>query len=351
MSRGVFGPRCDEMRAVVLVGGFGTRLRPLTLTMPKQMLPVVDRPMIERVVAGLGAAGVTEVVLSLGYKPDAFLAAYPDDMCAGVRLAYAVESEPLDTAGAVRFAAMQAGIDDTFLVLNGDVLTDLDVGELCDLHRSRGALGTIALTRVQDPSRYGVVPVDDEGRVLDFVEKPPPGTAPTDWINAGTYVLEPSVLDRIPDGRRVSIERETFPAMVLEGSLFALESDSYWIDAGTPETYLQVQLDLIDGVRGSAERAVAADAVVPFDCDVDHSVVMSGVSIEPGAIVHDSVVMPGAVIGNAAVVENSIVGPGAVIGDRAELTELTVIGMGEVVGAGCVLRAAKVPSDQSEGGS
>lgn len=330
----------------MLVGGFGTRLRPLTRTTPKQMLPVVDRPMIERVVAGLGAAGVTEVVLSLGYRPDAFLAAYPDDMCAGVRLSYAVEAEPLDTAGAVRFAATQAGIDDTFLVLNGDVLTDLDVAALCDLHRSTGAQGTIALTRADDPSRFGVVPIDEQGRVVDFVEKPPPGTAPTDWINAGTYVLEPSVLERIPDGRRVSIERETFPAMVADGSLFALQSDAYWVDAGTPATYLQVQLDLIDGVRGGVERAVAPDAIVPFDCDVDHSVIMSGVSIEPSAIVHDSIVMPGAVIGNAAVLEGSIVGPGAVIGDRAELTDLTVIGEREVIGAGSVLRAARVPAEE-----
>ena len=137
-------------------------------------------------------------MLSLGYRPDAFMDAYPDGQCAGVALHYAVEPEPLDTAGAVGFAAASAGIDDTFIVVNGDVLTDLDVSELWDFHRDRGAEGTIALTPVDDPSRYGVVPIDDKGRVTAFVEKPAPGTAPTNWINAGTYVLEPSVLERIP---------------------------------------------------------------------------------------------------------------------------------------------------------
>ncbi len=206
------------MRAVVLVGGFGTRLRPLTAHTPKQMLPIVDRPMIERVVARLADHGVTDAVLSLGYRPDAFLEAYPDDTCAGVALHYAVEPEPLDTAGAIRFAALDGGIEDTFVVVNGDVLTDLDVGALWAFHQRTGAEGTIALTPVDDPSRYGVVPIDDDGRVEAFVEKPPPGTAPTNWINAGTYVLEPSVLDRIPAGRRVSIERATFPEMVADGS-------------------------------------------------------------------------------------------------------------------------------------
>ena len=198
------------MRAVVLVGGFGTRLRPLTSDLPKQMLPVVRVPMIERVVAALGLYGVTEAVLSLGYRPDAFIDAYPDGVCAGVLLHYAVEPEPLDTAGAVRFAALSAGIDDTFIVVNGDVLTDLNVAELWDFHKSHGAEGTIALTPADDPSRYGVVPIDDDGRVIEFVEKPAPGTAPTNWINAGTYVLEPSVLDRIASDARFRLNEKLF---------------------------------------------------------------------------------------------------------------------------------------------
>ena len=196
---------------MVLVGGEGTRLRPLTLTTPKQMLPVGGRPMIERVLGHLARHGIDEVVLSLGYRPDAFLDAYPDGRCAGVELIYAVEATPLDTAGAIRFAARFAGIDETFVVVNGDVLTGARRDGLVAFHRERGAEATMALTPVEDPSAFGVVPTDEEGRVMAFIEKPPPGEAPTNLINAGTYVLEPSVLARIPEGRRVSIERETFP--------------------------------------------------------------------------------------------------------------------------------------------
>lgn len=333
------------MRAVVLVGGFGTRLRPLTAATPKQMLPVAHRPMIEQVVAELAAHGVTEAVLSLGYRPDAFLLAYPDSRCAGVALRYAVEDEPLDTAGAVRFAALEAGIDDTFIVVNGDVLTDLDLGALWRLHHDRGAEGTIALTRVDDPSRYGVVATDDASRVTAFVEKPPRDEAPSDLINAGTYVLEPSVLDRIPTGRRVSIERETFPAMVADGTLYAAPSDAYWVDAGTPATYLQVQLDLVDGVRGPAMDPVAPTAVVDAAATVIRSVVMAGAVVAPGAEVRGSAILPGARVEEGASVVGSIVGPGAVVGKRARLTDLTVVGDGVVIEPDADLRAAKVPGD------
>lgn len=331
------------MKAVILVGGFGTRLRPLTLHTPKQMLPIVDRPMIEHVAAKLGEYGVTEAILSLGYKPDAFFEAYPDNVCAGVRLHYAIEAEPLDTAGAIRFAATEGGIDSTFIVVNGDVLTDLDVTALWDFHHGCGAQATIALTPVDDPSRYGVVPIDGAGKVLDFVEKPPRGEAPTNWINAGTYVLEPSVLEQIAGDRRVSIERETFPELVASGTLYAVQSDAYWIDAGTPETYLQAQLDVVDGRRGAMGRAVSPDAEIDLNTDVEHSIVMAGAVIEDGAIVHDSVLLPGAAVGQGAAVENSIVGPAAVIGAHAEVTAMSVIGAGVIVPDGAVVDAMRIP--------
>jgi len=331
------------VKAVVLVGGFGTRLRPLTLTTPKQMLPVVHRPMIERVVGALGRHGVTDAVLSLGYRPDAFLDAYPDGRCAGVTLHYAVEPEPLDTAGAVRFAATSVGIDETFLVVNGDVLTDLDVTVLWDFHHERGAEGTIALTPVDDPSRYGVVPIDDEGRVTAFVEKPAPGTAPTNWINAGTYVLEPSVLGRIPEGRKVSIERETFPAMVADGTLYAVHSDAYWVDAGTPGTYVEAQLDLIDGERGGDEIAVDPSAVIHPTAVVDHSVVMAGVTIGEHAIIRDSVVLPGARLDPRVLVDGSVIGAGARLGEGAVLSGMTVIGDAYEVRAAAHLDGARLP--------
>ena len=331
------------MQAVVLVGGFGTRLRPLTLTTPKQMLPVVDRPMIEHVVAGLGHHGVDEVVLSLGYREDVFREAYPNGTCAGVAVRYAVEPEPLDTAGAIRFAADAAGIEDTFVVVNGDVFTDLDVTSLWRRHADVRAEATIALTPVDDPSRYGVVPTDASGRVEGFVEKPPRDEAPTNWINAGTYVFEPRVLDRIEPGRRVSIERETFPAVVADGSLWALQSDAYWVDAGTPATYLQVQLDLIDGVRGRAVDGVDPAADVHDDAVVERSVVMAGARIGPGARLRDAVVLAGAVVAGGAEVHASIVGPGASIGEGARLAGLTLVGDGARVPAGADLDGARVP--------
>jgi mannose-1-phosphate guanylyltransferase len=336
------------VQAVVLVGGFGTRLRPLTDAVNKQMLPVVDRPMIEHVLAGLAAHGVTDAVLSLGYAPDAFLEAYPERTCAGVRLEFAVESEPLDTAGAIRFAATEAGVQDTFLVVNGDVLHDVDVSAVWRTHQERGAEGTITLTPVDDPSRYGVVPLDDDGRVEAFIEKPPPGEAPTNWINAGIYVLEPSVLERIAPVGKVSIERSTFPAIVADGGLFGVESDAYWIDAGTPATYLQSQLDLVSDRRPGEWPAVAGTATV--DGVVAGSVVMHDVLVAEGATVRGSALLPGAVVEKGAVVEGSIIGPGATVAEGARLTGLSVLGQGVRVEPGAELDGARVPDPDAQEG-
>lgn len=311
------------MRAVVLVGGFGTRLRPLTLTTPKQMLPVVNRPMIERVVEHLGRHGVTTAILSLGYRPDAFTDAYPDGRCAGVDLHYAVEPEPLDTAGAIRFAADHGGVDERFIVVNGDVLTDLDVTALVEFHDRRGAEGTIALTKVDDPSAYGVVPTAPDGRVEAFIEKPARDEAPTDLVNAGTYVLEPSVLERIPSGQRVNVERVTFPAMVADGTLYAMDGTAYWIDAGTPPSYLAANLDLVAGRRGAPEPGVHPDATV--EGAVDQAVVGPGAVVEAGARVTGSVLLPGAVVEAGARVVGSVLGPGAVVRASA-VVEGSVLG-------------------------
>jgi mannose-1-phosphate guanylyltransferase len=284
------------MKAILLVGGFGTRLRPLTLGRPKQMLPVVGRTMFERVIERLGECGVDEAVLSLGFQPDKFVAAFPTNECAGVKLHYAIEPEPLDTAGAIRFAAVHAGLDETFLVLNGDVMCDVDYRRLVDAHRAFGSDATIHLTPVDDPSRFGVVPTDAEGRVIRFVEKPPAGTAPSNDINAGTYVLELSVLELIAEDRPVSIERETFPALAEQGRLFGFPTDDYWLDAGTPMAYVQANLDLVNGVR-AAEVAIDSSAVIDAGATVTNSVVMAGAHVAEGAVVENSVVMAGASIG------------------------------------------------------
>jgi mannose-1-phosphate guanylyltransferase len=332
------------VRAVVLVGGYGTRLRPLTCDRPKQMLPIVDRPMIEHVVGHLADHGIDDVVLSLGFRSDVFEDAYPEGRCAGVRLHCAVEPTPLDTAGAIRFAARHAGIDGRFLVLNGDVLTDLDIGAFVAFHERSAAEGTIALHKVDDPSRYGVVPTDGTGRVLEFVEKPPPGEAPTDLINAGTYVLEPSVLDRIPDGTRVSVERDVFPAMVGDRSLFALDGETYWIDTGTPQTYIRAQLDLTEGLRGEPLPARHESATVAGDAEVRRSVLGADVVVEAGARVEGSVVLSGARIAPGAVVEASIIGQGAHVGEGARVVGHSTVGDGELVVPGTVLDGARQPA-------
>ncbi len=333
------------MRAVVLVGGFGTRLRPLTCARPKQMLPIVNRPMIEHVVGHLAAHGVDDVVLSLGFLPDAFCDAYPDGRCAGARLHYAVEPEPLDTAGAIRFAALDAGIGERFLVLNGDVLTDLDVTRFVEFHERTGAEATIALHKVDDPSRYGVVPTDGDGRVTSFVEKPPPGEAPTDLINAGTYVFEPSVLDRIEGGRRVSVEREVFPMLVTDRSLYALDDEAYWIDTGTPQEYVQAQLDLTEGLRGDPVDGVERTAEIDADATVRRSVIGAGATVGAGARVEGAVLLAGARVGAGAVVEDSVVGYDAQVGEGARLVGCSVVGDGEVVAPASTLDGVRQPAD------
>ncbi|MFN8016819.1 MAG: NDP-sugar synthase [Acidimicrobiales bacterium] len=334
------------MRAVVLVGGFGTRLRPLTLNTPKQMLPILNRPMIEHVLEHLAGNGITDAVLSMGFKPDAFRDAYPDGRCAGVELHYAVEPEPLDTAGAIRFAAMDAGIAERFVVVNGDVLTDLDIRSLVAFHDAHGGEGTIALHQVEDPSAFGVVPTDPDGKVLAFVEKPLREEAPTDLINAGTYVLEASVLDRIAPGRKVSIEREVFPAMVADGVLYAMAGDTYWIDTGTPPKYLDAQMDLLKGARGPRVNGIDPGAKISPDANVARTVAADGVVVEAGATVRGSVLMEGAHVAEGATVERAILGPGARVEAGARVDDVAVLGQGSVVGPGLRMSGGSLGIDE-----
>ncbi len=256
---------------------------------------------------------------------------------------YAVEPEPLDTAGAIAFAARAAGVTERVLAVNGDVLTDLDLRELWRRHEQFGGAATIALTPVEDPSRYGVVALDDGGRVEAFVEKPEPGTAPSNWINAGTYVLEPSVIESVRPDAKVSIERETFPSLVEQGALFALQSDAYWIDAGTPEAYLQAHLDLLDGRRQATEAGIDPDAHVDAGATVRRAWVGRGATVAAGAEVVDSVVMDGAVIGAGCRLERCVVGARAQIGDGCELRDLSVVGFGHELVGGTVASGDRFP--------
>jgi mannose-1-phosphate guanylyltransferase len=296
------------MYAIVLVGGFGTRLRPLTDHVPKPMLPIVHRPMIVRLVERLASGGVTDVVLALGFKPEPFLSAFPDGRHGDVRVHYAVEPEPLDTAGAIAFGAREAGVDELFVVANGDIITDLDVAALVSAHRASRSQGTIHLTPVDDPSAFGVVEIDAEGRVQRFVEKPSPGETESNLINAGTYVLEPSVLDLIQPGRKVSIERDTFPRLVASGALSAVATDDYWIDTGRPALYLQANLDLVRGNRGLLDSpAIHPEATVDPTARCVDAVVGPDVAIGSGATVNGSVLLPGARVDDGATVADSIV--------------------------------------------
>jgi mannose-1-phosphate guanylyltransferase len=287
------------MIAVILVGGLGTRLRPLTDHTPKAMLPIANRPFLEHQLDHLAAHGIDRVILSCGYRPDAIRDHFGD------RLEYVVEDSPLGTGGAIAHAARRLG--ETFVACNGDVLTDLDLTSLVAFHRGCAARMTLALHPVGDPSRYGVVVTDADGAVQEFVEKPAPGAARSNTINAGTYVIEPSVLELIPPGRQVSIEYEVFPRLVGAG-LHAQAQAGQWIDIGTPASFLAANL-----------------AQMPTGGTIDHSAVVS-----PGARVTESVVGPAAVIAEGARVHRSVVLAGGRV-DAGAILEQVVVGRQGVV--------------------
>lgn len=309
------------------MGGEGTRLRPLTEDVPKPALTLVDRPFLAYMVEWLGAHGVTEVVLACGFLPDVLREALGEGEHEEVRLRYVVEPEQRGTAGAIRFAAEALGaeLDDRFLALNGDVLTDLDLTALIGAHRERRARATIALYPVADSSAYGLVETGAGGEVTEFAEKtgePLPGE-----INAGAYCLERSVLDLIPPGREVSIEREVFPRLVGAG-LGALRLDGYWKDIGTPERYLEASWDILEGrvetrVRPTGPgQLIAPDAELAPDAEVGpRAVVSTGCRVGPGARVRDSVLLAGCTVGAGAVVERSVLAPGVEVGAGARLAD------------------------------
>jgi mannose-1-phosphate guanylyltransferase len=307
--------------------------------------------MIERVLFHLAEHGVEHAVMSMGHLPDSFLDAYPDRRIAGVSVSFAIEPSPLGTGGALRFAGIDAGMDETFLAINGDVLTDLDITDLVVRHRASGAEGTIALSPVDDPSAFGVVVTDTDGRVTDFVEKPAPGTAPSHDINAGTYVLEPAFFDRVRPDAAVSIEREVFPQMVADGVLGAVVDTSYWLDAGTPSSYLRANTDVLDGVRvlghpGELRAGVLrlANCTVSASATVERSVLARDVTVRGAARVEGSVILEGATIGEGASVLDSVVGPRAFVGDGATLARNCLVAEDAAVPQGARLERSVVSS-------
>jgi mannose-1-phosphate guanylyltransferase len=328
--------------AVVLVGGKGTRLRPLTLSTPKPMLPTAGVPFLSHLLSRIRAAGIRHVVLGTSYQADVFSEYFGDGSRLGLELEYVVESEPLDTAGAIRNVAHLLRADDV-LVFNGDILSAASPLDLLATHRDTGADVTLHLVKVDDPSRFGSVPTDADGRVTAFLEKTP--NPPTDQVNAGCYVFRRSVIDEIPAGRPVSVERETFPQLLAAGRhLHAHVDSSYWLDVGTPAAFIKGSADLVRGIAPSAMLTdVPAERLVDPAASVDPSAVVDGGStvgadgvVAAGARVTSSVLLDGVHVAEDAVVVNSVLGKGAVVGPRTVLRG-AVLGDGAHVGADCEL--------------
>ena len=354
---------CDTIagvtEAVLLVGGQGTRLRPLTVNTPKPMLPVAGVPFTVHQITRARDAGVTRIVLATSYRAEVFRS-FMDSADLGIEVVIATEEEPLGTGGAIRHALphLDSGPDDPVLVFNGDVLTGLDIAGLVDHHRSSGSDVTLYLTPVEDPRAYGLVPTDHQGRVTAFLEKPKTeAEIVTSNINAGCYVFTRRVIDTIPAGRPVSVERETFPGLLAEGRLVTGVVDSgYWLDLGTPLSFVQGSCDLVTGaapspavprhgdylalegaqIAASAQvhggSAIGRDAVVAEGAVVNGAVVFDGAQIAEGARVTDSIVGAGAVIGADTVLHGAVIGDGAVIGRGNELLTGVRVWPGAVIG-------------------
>ena len=334
--------------AVILVGGQGTRLRPLTLSAPKPMLPTAGLPFLTHLLSRIAAAGVKHVVLGTSYKADVFEAEFGDGSALGLDIDYVFEEEPRGTGGGIANVAPKLRYD-TALVFNGDVLSGADLSALLTSHHERQADVTLHLVRVGDPRAFGCVPTDSTGAVTAFLEKTQ--DPPTDQINAGCYVFQREVIDRIPTGRSVSVEREVFPALLSDGLRVCGYVDAtYWRDMGTPEDFVRGSADLVRGIAPSpalkghrGEELVHEGAAVgPGALLIGGTVVGRGAEIGAGARLDGAVIFDGARIEAGAVIERSIIGFGARVGPRALIRD-GVIGDGANIGARCeLLRGARV---------
>jgi mannose-1-phosphate guanylyltransferase len=330
------------LKAVVLVGGFGTRLLPLTETTKKELLPLVDRPILDHVLDRLVRHGVDEVVMSSPYLEAAFVP-FIEARRGSPSIVWITESEPLGTGGAI-VNALGALDDEPFVALNGDILTDLDLTAMRAAHRSRGAAVTIALHHVDDARAFGLVETDDDGRVLAFREKPE--TAVPGDINAGTYLLDPAALAPWSPDRAISIEREIFPSIIGDGQLVTgFPSPAYWMDLGTPEKYLEAHADMLagalDGISYDAPWCHASSSVDPTAVLGRWVAVGARATIGAGADVDGSVLHPDAGVGSSAVVRGSILGSGSAVGAGARVSS-SVLGDGSTVPAGAVVDGARV---------
>jgi mannose-1-phosphate guanylyltransferase len=330
--------------AIVLVGGQGSRLRPLTVTTPKPMLPTAGVPFLAHLLSRIAAAGIRRVVLGTAYRAEVFESYLGDGSALGLDLVCRPEPEPMGTGGGIRHAA--EGLEQSeVVVFNGDILSGVDVRAVIGEHRRSGAEATLHLVRVPDPTAFGCVPTDGDGRVQAFLEKTL--SPPTDQVNAGCYVFRRDVIARIPAGRPVSVERETFPGLLADGArLQGYVESSYWLDLGTPASYVRGSADLVQGAAptsalpgptGTALLLPGAQVAASASL-TDGTTVGAHVRIGDGSRVSGSVLMDGADIGDGAVIERSVVGPGASIGNETVIRD-AVVGDGARIGASCELLA------------
>jgi mannose-1-phosphate guanylyltransferase len=339
------------MKAVILVGGLGTRLRPLTNSTCKAMIPVLNRPFLEHVLCYLKRHHIDDIILSLGYMPDQIQGYFGDGSAFGVRLNYVAGCLRLGTAGAVKHAERYLD-DNPFLVLNGDIFTDMDLGAMFEFHRKEGAKATIAVTPVEDPSQYGVVETDPQGWVSAFVEKPPPEQANSHFINGGIYILERELLGKVPTGTNFMFEHHLFPELVeARVPFFSYPTEAYWMDMGTPHNYLQLQRDLLNSKCATPLHTNGANSepsgngaqtngsvILGEGCSISNDVQIQGPSvlgrgcrISEGAVVNGSVLWKNVEVGRQAKLVNCVVGDDCVIGDECQLHEGTVLGSRVVI--------------------
>ena len=352
------------MKAIILVGGEGTRLRPLTYSTVKAMVPVLNKPFIEYVIRHLSNHNINEIILALGYKPDSITDYFGDASQLGTKLVYSVEPAPLGTAGAVKNAEQY--IDDTFFVINGDIFTDLNLTDMLDFHKNKGAKVTIALTPVDDPTRFGVVETNNQQRVTRFVEKPSWEQVTSNMINAGIYILDVEILKRIPQGKRFMFEQDVFPKLLSNGEpVFGYATETYWIDMGNPEKFLQLNRDLLYGkstqVAFQAEdiridnqssihpqTRLTGPILVDRDCTISKGVhlkgpvvIGSGCNIHDGATIENSVLWQKVSVGEKAILKDCIVASdnyiennahieGATINNNAPANELTKVSQKQI---------------------
>lgn len=346
----------QKLKAVILVGGPGTRLQPLTNDTPKSIVPVLNRPFMEHTFAYLKKYGIEDIVLTLSYLPEAIQRYFGNGVNSGVRLTYCFENEPMGTAGAVKNA--EEYLDSTFFVLNGDIFTDLDLAKMLAYHRSKGAKATISLHWVDDPGAFGVVEIDSDQKVKRFIEKPPAGEATTNWINAGTYILDPEVLQYIPENSHYMFERGLYPYLLDMGQpVYGYPFEGYWLDMGTPEKYFSLNRDLLmsktnsplfphsssdevycepDSIISPSAR-IKAPVMIGSGCRIGKDVDIKGpVSIGADCVLEDGVS-----------VNNSILWDNVHIGSRAELRQSVISSNNSIRAGERVVNCVVTPSQKA----